>query len=610
MHERRLSKGHAVAAIPAVQVGDTHPTTRLILAPAKALSMLFGALLLGALAGCQTASQTQAAAPEPVEPADYRAEINALLPPETYEDELSEYTLYRTLIGEFAGQRGHLDIAVENYLALALHTRDVTYAERATKIAVFARDYVSALNAAEIWVEVAPDNIEGRRILAAMLVNDGQIDAAMPHLEIVVSGPDAGEQINLVANLLGRVEDRNHTHEVMERLLALKPDEPDFLFAHALFALRAGARAEAEASLEKVMATHGVDTGRLVAFISVLQTQDDLPGALKWMKVAVEQSPTNNDLRLYYARLLGEAGRFEESREQFERLTKLHPNNPEVIYALGLLHVQAGRLGEGRERFEELLNLGMRRAEANFYLAQIAESEGRNADAIAHYRQILDSERAFHARTRIAFLMSLEGDVDGALEELDYAAAEGAEQQAFLTRIRGELLTVHGRYEEAYALYNNALVDSEDTELLYARAMVAERLGHIDVLERDLAFIIDQEPDNAQALNALGYTLADRTDRLEEARAYIERALEIAPTDFYILDSMGWVLYRMGRLEEAVSYLEKARDMRNDPEVAAHLGEVLWVLGDRQAARDVWDSALRDTPDDERLLEVIQRFAP
>lgn len=601
-----------------VKVGTPNPFTPLrtrVLAarsarPVLALSMAVTLLALLMLAGCQPATSTKLATPEPVAAPDYRAEIAALLPPDAHADELSEYTLYRTLIGEFAGQRGHLDIAVENYLALAKHTREVTYAERATKISVFARDYASALEAAEIWVSVAPDNLEGRRILAAMLVNDGQVDAAMPHLEQVLSARDAGEQINLVANLLGRVDDRTHTYEVMDRLLTIKPNDPDLLFAHSLFALRAGARSQAEASLEKVIASHGVDTGRLVAFISVLQTQDDLPGALKWMKVAVDQAPTNNDLRLYYARLLGEAGRFEESREQFERLTELHPNNPEVIYSLGLLHVQAGRLDEGRARFEELLNLGVRQAESHFYLAQIDESEGRNAEAVEHYRQIVDSERGFHAHTRIAYLLSLEGDVDAALDALDAAQPEGDEQRAFLTRLRGEILTVHGRYEQAYTLYNEALADSADTELMYARAMVAERLGHIDVLERDLSYIIDKQPDNAQALNALGYTLADRTDRLDEARGYIERALQIAPTDFYILDSMGWVLYRMGRLEEAVNYLEQARDQRNDPEVAAHLGEVLWVLGDRDGARDVWDSALRDTPDDERLLEVIQRFTP
>ena len=581
--------------------GRLHPAALV----SYALAGLIGLLLLG---GCQPANEVKPAEVAPVEPRDYAAEVEALLPPVEYTDELNEYTLYRTLIGEFAGQRGHLEIAVENYLALAQHTRELDYAQRATKIAVFARDHEAALSAAEIWVSVDPSDLEGRRILAVMLVNAGEVDAAMPHLEYVMASDNPGEQINLVANLLGRVDNRNQTYEVMRRLLELKPDDPDFLFAHAMFALRAGARTEAEASLDKVIQTHGVDTGRLVAFISVLQTQEDIPSALKWMQVAVERAPTNNELRLYYARLLGEAGRFDEARVQFERLTELHPNNPEVIYSLGLLHVQAGRMDAATERFEELLGLGMRQAESHFYLAQIAESQGNRADAIGHYEQIVDSQRGFEARTRIAYLKSVDGDVDGALFELDRVSPIGPEQQDFLVQIRGEILTVHGRYEEAFQLYNEALADSDDTDLLYARAMVAERLGRMDILEQDLKSVIEREPDNAQALNALGYTLADRTDRLQEARGYIERALEISPADFYILDSMGWVLYRMGEFEQAVAFLEQARDLRNDPEVAAHLGEVLWVLGDVDAARDVLESALRDTPDDERLLDLRQRL--
>ena len=160
------------------------------------------------------------------------------------------------------------------------------------------------------------------------------------------------------------------------------------------------------------------------------------------------------------------------------------------------------------------------------------------------------------------------------------------------------------------AVYDAALAEYYDTELLYTRAMLAEKMDALDILERDLRAIIEEEPENAQALNALGYTLADRTERYQEAHDLIRRALELSPADFYILDSMGWVLYRLGRFEEAISYLRQARELRDDPEVAAHLAEVLWVTGDRDGARDVWESALRTTPGDAILLDVIERLAP
>jgi tetratricopeptide (TPR) repeat protein len=160
------------------------------------------------------------------------------------------------------------------------------------------------------------------------------------------------------------------------------------------------------------------------------------------------------------------------------------------------------------------------------------------------------------------------------------------------------------------AVYDRALVEHEgNQDLLYARAMLAERLDRIDILEADLNSILSKDPDNADALNALGFTLADRTDRYEEALVLIERAISIKPDDFYIVDSMGWVLYRLGRYEESLTYLQRALVLSNDPEVAAHLGEVLWVMGKRDAAREVWDTALQTTPEDQRLLEVIKRFS-
>ncbi|MGH8508744.1 MAG: tetratricopeptide repeat protein, partial [Gammaproteobacteria bacterium] len=143
---------------------------------------------------------------------------------------------------------------------------------------------------------------------------------------------------------------------------------------------------------------------------------------------------------------------------------------------------------------------------------------------------------------------------------------------------------------------------------LYTRAMLADKIGRIDVLERDLKHILAREPNNARALNALGYSLADRTTRYQEAYALIKRALELTPNDFFVLDSMGWVLYRLGRLDESEAYLRRALQIRNDPEVAAHLGEVLWVQGDRAEARRVWDSALRVTPGDPNLLKVMRRL--
>jgi tetratricopeptide (TPR) repeat protein len=217
----------------------------------------------------------------------------------------------------------------------------------------------------------------------------------------------------------------------------------------------------------------------------------------------------------------------------------------------------------------------------------------------------------FGAQMRIALVKAVKGRADEAIAFLDKVVPEDDEQRFSLARAKGEILTDKNRYADAMQVYDAALAKGEfHSDLLYTRAMLAERMGRVDVLEKDLRTILAREPDNAQALNALGYTLADSTQRYDEALTLISRALELSPKDFYVLDSMGWVLYRLGRFDEAIGYLHKAREMRNDPEVAAHLGEVLWAKGDRDAARKTWDAALRTTPTDKKLLEVIKRLAP
>jgi tetratricopeptide (TPR) repeat protein len=286
------------------------------------------------------------------------------------------------------------------------------------------------------------------------------------------------------------------------------------------------------------------------------------------------------------------------------------PENIDVVYALGLLNLQANRVDDAEKNFTQLLAAGERRDDAYYYLGQIAESRQQSDAALDQYRLMESGTNYFHAQLRIALIMSAQGKVDEARKHLGDVSAENAAQEKQLIQAEGEILTENERYDDAMSVYDAALVDTYDSDLLYTRAMLAEKIDRIDILENDLRAIIEREPENAQALNALGYTLANRTERYQEALELITRALEISPDDFYILDSMGWVLYRLGRLEDSVPYLERAREIRNDPEVAAHLGEVLWVMGDKDGARDVWDSALRDRPDDRILLDVIERLKP
>ncbi|MDZ7735224.1 MAG: tetratricopeptide repeat protein [Gammaproteobacteria bacterium] len=526
---------------------------------------------------------------------------------------IDQETLYSLLVAEIAGQRDKLDVAVEHYRTVARKTRDPQIIERAIRIAVYARDDAAAADIARLWLEVDPGNTDARQVLAAVAVRAGDVDTAVGHLERILNSGEGvlGQKLWLIANMLSREKDKDTILTVMERLVASYRDNPDALFAYAHVAVRMDDLDLAQRLLKQVLDQQPDNLNAVMNYVSVLQKNGEQQVALDWLARNLDEYSNNFNLRLIYARLLTDARRFDEARAQFEQLSAEAPDNPDVLYALGLLSLQANQLEEADGYFQRLIELGERVHESRYYLGRIAEEQGRVDDAAAYYMAVEQSQNFIDAQIRMSVILTRQDKIEQALEHLDgiQPASDGDRKQ--LAQAEAEILIHEKRYQEAMEIYDAALEQSEDdTDLLYSRAMLAEKMDRLGLMERDLRAILRQDPEHAQALNALGYTLADRTDRLQEAYELIERALEVSPDDFYILDSMGWVLYRMGRLDEAVTYLRRALKQRKDPEVAAHLGEVLWVKGKREEAREVWETALQATPDDERLLDVIQRFNP
>ncbi|MGH8245103.1 MAG: tetratricopeptide repeat protein, partial [Gammaproteobacteria bacterium] len=525
--------------------------------------------------------------------------------------ELTEEILYQILVAEFAGQLGRLDISLENYLQLARSTRDPKVVERATRIAVYARDAAAATEAARMWVELDPLNPDPHQVLAVMALREGATDEALEHLQTILdsSHGELDEKLLLIANLLGREQDKELVLGLMQRLVDTRRESPEALYAFAHVAARLGDLDRSVDLLKRTLELAPDNDNAALSYISTLQRQDRVNDALKWLE---ETLPTRKDndfnLRMAYARLLTDAKRFDDARRQFEILAVQAPNNIDVQYALGLLYLQANRLDDSELYFARLVNREERDDDASYYLGRISEERKDFEKAGVWYQGVQQGENYFDAQVRQALLLAKQGRVDDARTHLRSVRTQGAQEKIILIQAEGELLTEENRLGDAMEVYNEALKAGYNADLLYARAMLAEKLDRLDIVESDLRQILEQEPDHAQALNALGYTLADRTDRFEEAYGLIQRALELNPNDFYILDSMGWILYRLGRLEEASEYLHKAMNIRQDPEIAAHLGEVLWVMGDRDAARDVWNTALQETPDDSHLLDVIKRF--
>jgi tetratricopeptide (TPR) repeat protein len=336
------------------------------------------------------------------------------------------------------------------------------------------------------------------------------------------------------------------------------------------------------------------------------------PDALAFMRDFLVRHPGAREVRLAYARALVNANQFTEARAEFTRLTGDFPRNAEVSFAAGLLSLQMGDVEVARDLLTQTLEYNPRDPDmVHYYLGQVAEQMKQPEVAAAHYVEVTTGNYLVPARARQAALLAREGRLDEARTLLAFTHGENDAQNVRLVQAQAELLRDNKKHAEAVEVLSAGLKRFPDSaDLLYDRAMVAEKLDKLDMLEADLRRVIVLRPDDAQAYNALGYTLADRTDRLAEAVVLLDKALALAPEDPFILDSVGWAQYRAGNLARAQEYLERAYKTRPDPEIAAHLGEVLWARGLREEAGKLWQTSLQAHPQNEVLLETLRRLTP
>ena len=534
--------------------------------------------------------------------------------PERPKIELTEEILYKLLVAEIAGQRNQLDLAVENYLDLARTTRDPDIVSRATRIAVYARDDAAAREAAHLWAELDPENSDAHQVLAVMAVREGNTAKALVHLEIILKSNGQRQGLNqrlwMVANFLSREKDKEQVKLILEELMAGHQDAPEILFAYAQVLTRMAELPRAREVLEQVLALAPQNNDAAMTYVSVLNQLGLEAEALAWLESALKKNNDEFALRIFYARILTDLQRFDEARRQFEILTVQDPGNPDVLFSLGLLYLQSSRLDDAEGYFIRLSETKGHEDDASYYLGRISEEKEDLEKASNWYRGVSSGKNYFDAQMRIGMLLGKQNKIEEARLHLAKIQTRSVREKSVLIQAEAEMLAENRRFEEAMEVFDKALQEGYDEDLLYSRAMLAEKMDRLDILEMDLRVILEKDPNNSQALNALGYTLADRTDRYDEAYDLIKRALEISPDDYFVLDSMGWILYRQGRLEEAIEFLNKALSKKNDPEIAAHLGEVLWVKGDKEAAQSIWDTALGETPNDDRLRNVINRLNP
>ena len=544
------------------------------------------------------------------EPAE-EAETKAPPAPEDYPVAPFEGdSLYQLLVAEVAGYRSQYDLALEKYLAATIDTQDPGVAARATRLAQYMKRDEEALTAVMVWAKRDPDNIDAHRHAADLLLRAGRLEEAIVHMEAVKNLGGLAKFDVFAYRAAGLSESqRISLLEAITEMLARHPGDEQLMFSRAVLLEQTGDMEGALALTDELLQTSS-NVNVVILKMSILRTLERTDEAKDFLRLKLEDFPDNRRLRLVFARMLFEDGELEQAKAQYSEVLRQSPNDGDVLFALALIALDQGNDAEAKGHFERMIRWNRRSGEAHYYLGGIAEREGDSEAALRYYRQAGNGYEYLPAQGRIVSILADDGRIEEARAHLERARQRQPDREQQLTIIEAQLLTERGMADEVLAFLDEVIAENpRDIDMLYFRAMTGQRFDRLDVLEADLRRVLDIDPDNADALNALGYTLTDQTERHEEAFVLIERALAQKPDEPAFIDSMGWVHYKLGNYELALQYLERAYELFRNDEVAAHLGEVLYVMGEHERALQVWQDALAEAPESDILKSVMDRFA-
>ena len=530
----------------------------------------------------------------------------------TSEDLLAR-TVFQALVGEFALQRGDAKLSSDAWTDLAQRTRDPKVLARATEIASLSRQYDRALELTKLWLEVEPDSLKAKQAQSSLLIQSNRLDDLAPKMSALLANDKANIANNLLHlnRILGKITDKKAVQSLIDRVATPYDNLPEAHFAMAQAAANAGDNLRALNETEKALQLRpDWETAALAR--AQLQAKQSAQTAIDSLSSFVEANPAARDARLALARLLISEKRYDDARGQFDRLLKDNPDNPEVIYPVAMLALQHGDTTTGRKQLEHLLSTEFPdKSTIHFFLGQLDQEQKQTDDALAHYHQVITGEQYIPARSRTAQILVQQGKIDEACDVLHNTRSSSNAERTQLILTESQLLREANRQNDAYIVLEAALTSQPDNlELLYETALTAERIGKPEQLDKHLKHLLELKPDHAHALNALGYSWTERNIRLPEAHALIAKALSLSPEDPFIMDSMGWVLFRQGKLPEALQTLENAYKLKADPEIAAHLGEVLWVSNRKDDARRLLTDAVKANPDNDVLNGAIKKLLP
>ena len=565
-----------------------------------------------ALSACQTLpSDTE----EVIEPAPAQdAPPAAVEPPAPIVyGNFTKDQLNRTIINELGGQRGYLPEAAEDYYALAKETRDLALIRRAAQFAAASNNTSRVIELAQLWIEKDPLAREPHLLISYQLLDAGRLEEAMDHIGMVLE-LDGNIDFTTITSRTQYLPPaaRARLIESFKGLRLKFPDERAVHYSLIQLLEQSDRAEEAMNELTAYREQHGNSSRIMLLQAQLLLKLDRIDDAVSVLAEGIDAYPENRLLRFNYGRILVQTRELEEAREQFALLAVMAPDDYETLYSLALLDLELDSIESAKQLLTKLVQASYRLNDSHYYLGYIGQTQNEPLVAAEHFKKVgTDSPNFLNAQRQVIRILVEQGQLEDAHDWVISISDGRPELELMLISVETDALMNSGRLDLAQELLSNTIAaNPENVDLLFARALLNERMGNLAEAETDLLKIIELEPNDSRALNHLGYTLADRGEKLEFALQLLERAIAISPEDPAIIDSLAWAQYKLGYFEEALANLERAFEVFPDPEVAAHLGEVLWALGRQREANRVWEDSLRDNPEAQVILRTIERLRP
>lgn len=526
-------------------------------------------------------------------------------------DSIDPDVLYTLLTAELAGQRGQYDIALEGYLIAAKKSKDPKFAERAVMIAMYTKDNAKTNEALDLWLKLDAKNQAARKIATLVAIRAGDRVLAVEQLNAVLGiDPDAFEGVLLELTVLLEKEGKqSEVSEVLEGLLAKHPDNADISFIQALLAIQNKDKKLAEIKINQALKLKPDWDKALILKAQISILSGDIGTAKSLLTQASIKFPTNLKISKMLAQVLIKSNQFKEALGLYHKIVVNNPADVESQMAEALVYMQLNQTDEAEAIFKKFENQSEWKYQSYFYLGKIKEKQGQIKKAIALFDKVSDGAFAFDAGISVITLLHKDKQFDEVDLRLSTLQAKFPKQKIKLMLIQAEFYSQQKEYEKSLVLLNRALADyPNQKEFLYARALIAEHLNKMDIVEGDLKKILEEEPNNVEALNALGYSLLNRPDRYSDAEKYLKKAIFLAPNEAVIVDSYGWLQFKLGNAVEALELLQRAYEKQKENEIAAHLAEVLWALGKKEEAEKLFNQVVRENPNDEYLKDVGKRI--